>query len=198
LATAGPKEKLIYAHILGMMGDGAGAQVLADAVKSREWDAGWNYTGMGQFGPCMSPLDSLIIALGRTRSATALGPILTKAAVLNAASEFSHFRAIAMALETLGDKSATQTLAQLLHKPGLGGHAVLSIEDAFADNPESRTDTKTRNEALKELYIARALFRCGDYEGLGAKTLGQYSRDLHGHYARHAKAVLQKGAGPVE
>ena len=31
----------------------------------------------------------------------------------------------------------------------------------------------------------------------GEKTLREYSRDLHGHYARHAKAVLQKATGPV-
>jgi len=198
LATAGSRQKLIYAHILGMMGDGAGAPVLAEAVRGMEWDKGWNYTGMGQFGPCMSPLDSFIIALGRTRSDAALAPILSKTAALTSESEFSHFRAIAIALETLADRSAAHTLAQLLEKPGMAGHAVMNIEDAFADNPESRTDTKTRNEALKELYLARALYRCGDHDGLGAKTLGQYSRDLHGHYARHAKAVLQKAAGPVE
>ncbi len=198
LAAAPEKDRLIYAHILGMMGDGAGAQVLADAVKSRQWDKGWHYTGMGQFGPCMSPLDSLMIALGRTRSAAATKPILEKAGQLDAKSEFSHFRAVAMALETLADKSAAQPLAELLKKPGLGGHAVTTIEAALETNPDSRTDTTTRNEALKELYLARALYRCGDYEGQGAKTLQEYSHDLHGHYARHAKAVLQKAAGPVE
>jgi len=65
-------------------------------------------------------------------------------------------------------------------------------------NPRSGTDTTIRNLALSEIYLARALYRCGDYEGLGAKTLTQYSQDLHGHYARHAKAVLQKVSGPVE
>ena len=146
----------------------------------------------------MSPLDSLMIALGRTRSAAATKPILEKAGQLDAKSEFSHFRAVAMALETLADKSAAQPLAELLKKPGLGGHAVTTIEAALETNPDSRTDTTTRNEALKELYLARALYRCGDYEGQGARTLQEYSRDLHGHYARHAKAVLQKAAGPVE
>ena len=78
LAAAPEKDRLIYAHILGMMGDGAGAEVLADAVKAKPWDQGWRYTGMGQFGPSMSPLDSLIIALGRTKSPVAVKPILEK------------------------------------------------------------------------------------------------------------------------
>ncbi|HOC55895.1 MAG TPA: FAD-dependent oxidoreductase [Verrucomicrobiota bacterium] len=199
LAAAPEKDRLIYAHILGMMGDGAGAQVLAEAVRARPWDKGWRYTGMGQFGPCMSPLDSLVIALGRTRSPAGLAPILEKASQLDADSEFSHFRAIAMSLETLADKVAARPLAELLRKPGLGGHAVTTIDAALEKaNPPSRTDTSIRNQALKELYLARALYRCGDHEGLGAKTLREYSRDLHGHYARHAKAVLQKAAGPVE
>ena len=66
LVAAPEKDRLVYAHILGMMGDGAGAAELAKAVGTTNWDAGWRYTGMGQFGRSMSPLDSLIIALGRT------------------------------------------------------------------------------------------------------------------------------------
>lgn len=198
LAAAPEKARLIYAHILGMMGDGAGAQVLADAVNAKPWDPGWRYTGMGQFGPCMSPLDSLIIALGRTRSPAAVKPLVEKAGQLNPDSEFSHFRAIAMALETLADKSAARPLAELLQKPGLRGHAVTSIDAALEANPRSSTDNTVRNQALSELYLARALYRCGDYKGLGEKTLREYSGDLHGHYARHAKAVLRKPAGPVE
>ena len=169
LAAAPETNRLIYAHILGMMGDGAGAQVLADAVAARQWDKGWNYTGMGQFGPCMSPLDSLLIALGRTKSPAALKPILEKVGQLDVKSEFSHFRAIAMALETLADKSAAQPLAELLSKPGLGGHAVTSIDAALEANPPSRTDTTVRNQALKELYLARALYRCGDSRGPGGE-----------------------------
>ena len=137
LAAAPEKDRLIYAHILGMMGDAAGAEVLADAVKARPWDQGWRYTGMGQFGPSMSPLDSLLIALGRTRSPVALKPIVEKVGQLGPDSEFSHFRAIAMALETLADKSAAQPLAALLQKPGLGGHAVTTIDAALEANPRS-------------------------------------------------------------
>ncbi|HWI58975.1 MAG TPA: hypothetical protein VNZ22_17250, partial [Bacillota bacterium] len=187
-----------YAHILGMMGDGTGAEVLARAVKASSWDKGWRYTGMGQFGPSMSPLDSLIIALGRTKSPLALEPVVEKVRQLNAESEFSHIRAIAMALETVGSRAAAQPVAELLRKPGLSGHAVTTIEAALEANPRSATDTTTRNLELSELYLARALYRCGDYDGLGEKTLREYAHDLHGHYARHAKAVLKPVTGPVE
>jgi hypothetical protein len=95
-----------------------------------------------------------------------------------------------MALESLGDRSAAPVLAALLQKPGVSGHAVTNIDAALKKTPSSATDNATRNQALTELYLARALYRCGVHDGLGEKTLRQYAQDLHGHYARHAQAVL--------
>jgi len=184
------KSKLVYAHILGMLGDPAGAETLVEAVSSRDWDKGWNYTGMGQFGMSLSELDSLIIALGRTRSKRALSPILDKLEQLDTESEFSHYRAIAMALESLGDSAAAEPLAQLMAKPGIQGHAFVDINRAMLETPDSPVDTTTRNRSLRELILARALYRCGDYKGLGEKILKEYANDLRAHYARHASAVL--------
>lgn len=188
-----PTHKLIYAHILAMLGNNAGLDILLEKIKDTPWDKGWRYTGMGQFGASMSPLDSYIIAAGRTRDKRALDVILEKANQLDATSEFSHFRAIALALEYLGDSKACPTLAKLLKKPGISGNSITDIKTAMIKNPPSPTDTSTRNAALTELVLARALYRCGDYDGIGKKILQEYARDLHGHYARHASAVL--GAG---
>jgi len=186
------KAKLAYAHILGMLGDATGTATLLDVVKSRQWDKGWNYTGMGQYGMSLSPLDSLIVALGRTGDKRAVDPILEKVGQLNAKSEFSHCRAVAMALETLGDAAAAKPLAELLEKPGMVGHAFTDIHEAQRRTPPSPTDTRTRNASLKELVLVRALYRCGDYKGLGEKILKEYARDLRGHYARHAHTVLKE------
>jgi len=186
------KNKLTYAHILGMLGDPIGAGTLAEAVKSRDWDKGWNYTGMGQFGMSLSKLDSLIIALGRTRDKLALGPILDKLERLDADSEFSHCRAVAMALESLGDAAAVEPLARLMAKPGVRGHAFTDINRARHETPDSPVDTTSRNQSLRELILARALYRCGDYQQLGEKVLKEYASDLRAHYARHAGAVLQQ------
>ncbi|HCO92691.1 MAG TPA: hypothetical protein DIU00_01865 [Phycisphaerales bacterium] len=186
------KSKLAYAHILGMLGDPIGAGILAEAVRSRDWDKGWNYTGMGQFGMSMSELDSLIVALGRTRDGRALDVILEKAGQLDVESEFSHCRAVAMALESLAEPAAAKPLAMLLAKSGIRGHAFTDIDRAGRGIPASATDTTTRNNSLRELVLARALYRCGDYEGLGEKILKEYAGDLRAHYARHANAVLQE------
>jgi hypothetical protein len=147
---------------------------------------------MGQYGASISELDSLIIALGRTRDKKALKPILEKVKQLDASSEFSHCRAVAMALETLRDASAARSLAELLEKPGLKGHAFTDIEKAGRQTPPSATDTTTRNNSLRELILARALYRCGDYNQLGEEILRQYAGDLQAHYARHASEVLQE------
>ena len=191
--TAGSeKDKLTYAHILGIFGDPTGADTLAQAVAARDWDEGWKYTGMGQYGPSMSVLDSQIIALGRTRQASALEPILAKVRQLGPEHALSHHRAVAEALETLGDPAAAEPLAELLQKPGMTGHAFTDVQTAMHDIPPSPTDNTTREYSLRELMLARALYRCGDHEGLGRKILEQYARDLRGHYARHALAILHE------
>lgn len=184
--------KLIYAHILGIMGDATGADTLLEAVEKQPWDKGWRFTGMGQFGGSLSPYDCQIVALARTGDKRALPPILKKLARLDADSEFSHHRAIAIALETLRDPAAAKALADHLKKPGMSGYAATDIGKLTQDVPLSSTDNVTRDRNLRELILARALYRCGDYEGLGEKILKQYAQDLHGHYARHAHAVLQE------
>jgi len=193
--TADPNAKLVYAHILGMLGNPAGVETLIEAVGRAEWDKGWNYTGMGQFGRSQSPLDSLIVALGRTRDTRALKPIIQKTRQITVESEMSHCRAVALAFEAIGDARAARPLAELLQKPGIMGHAFPDIAKARDDTPANATDTSTRNNSLREIFLARALYRCGDYKGLGENILKQYARDLRGHYARHAAAVLKERPG---
>lgn len=188
-------DRLTYAHILGIMGDPTGTDLLAAVVQAGTWDQGWKYTGMGQYGRSISPVDSLIIALGRTRQPQALDPIVEKVRQLGPDDALSHHRAVAIALETLGNPAAAKPLAELLHKPGMTGHAYTRIDDVTRDIPASGVDTSTRECSLRELILARALYRCGDYNDLGETILSEYARDLRGHYARHALAILQKRPG---
>jgi len=188
-ADPGP-QKVTYAHILGMLGEPTGAKTLTAAVKAAKWDKGWNFRGMGQFGRTTSPLDNLIIALGRTGQSSGVEAVLDKVSQLTPKSEFSHYRAVSMALETLRDSRAAKPLADLLKAQGMTGHAFLEIKDVRGRTPASRVDNTTRNSSLRELIVARAFYRCGDHEGLGEKILRQYAADMRGHYSRHAKAIL--------
>jgi flavin-dependent dehydrogenase len=184
--------KLRYAHVLGMLHDATGSESLIKAVAAAKWDKGWNFRGMGQFGATTSKLDNLIIALGRTGNTGGVATVIDKLKALTATSEFSHSRACAIALEIARDARAAQPLAAMLQKPGVGGHAFLEIDNVIKRTPSSTTDHSTRNNSLRELVLARALYRCGDHEGLGKKTLEAYARDYRGHYARHARAVLSE------
>jgi hypothetical protein len=191
------EEKLVYARILGMLDNNSGWEVLHKAVDSFEaWDKGWNYTGMGQFGMSMSYLDSLVIALGKSRKQEVLPSIIRLAKLLTPESEFSHFRAIAVAFETLANELPAKVLFELLQMKGVTGHAMTTIQKAIQDTPASGTDTSTRNNALREIILGRALFRCGDYNGLGNQILNDYAKDLRGHFYRHATGVLKMDASP--
>jgi len=195
--AADGREKLTYALALAVLGDAGGLETLIAAVQEApQWDKGWRYRGMGQFGANMSPLDRLICAIGRTRDPRAVPPILAKVRLLDAGKEFSHHRAVALALERVGDPAAAGPLAEVLAKPGMTGYAIQTIQAAL-ERMRCGTDTSTRRDALRELYLARALYRCGDKAGVGEKILSEYARDLRGHFARHAHAVLRAGPRPL-
>jgi ribulose 1,5-bisphosphate synthetase/thiazole synthase len=187
----GTPEALNYAHVLAMLGESDGLQILINEVnRHTEWDTGWPYTGMGQFGPCMSRLDSLIIALGNTRKKEAMPAIIAHADRLTEKRTFSHFRAVCLAFESIGDKEAASILFELLNRPGIRSDAITSYRQARSIADGNREDTSLRNRVLKELHLARALYRCGDRQGLGASILHAYADDLQNHYARHARGIL--------
>jgi len=178
-------DRILYARILGLLGDATGLDALIQAVDECEtFDEGWDFRGMGQYGGSVSRLDGLIIALGRTGDPRALPPVLSKLRLLDADSEFSHHRAVALALEVLGDPVAAAPLAETLRKPGIAGHTIRGPE--IEEN---------RSLSLREIVLARALYRLGDHEGVARGVLEGYASDLRGHFARHAHAILQAGQG---
>jgi hypothetical protein len=195
-----PATRLRYALVLAVLGDGVGAPELAATVAAQaDWDTGWNYKAMGQFGRDLSPLDCTVVALGRTRHPAALEPILRLAQKLDAGKDFSHHRAVALALEALGDPRAAPVLAVVLGKPGMSGHALASPADAAVAHTQTDPSLNAlvpRRNSLREICLARALYRCGDHDGLGERLLRAYVQDIRGHFARHAKAVLDAGPGP--
>lgn len=194
--ASGSEAQLKIAHVLAMLGVADGEEVLIAKVKEMSWDKGWNFRGMGQFGRSVSWVDSYIIALGRAKSKKALSVLIEKARQLTATSEFSHFRALSLAFEGINDPAGAPVLAELLALEGMSGHAI-SMDNAKTTFPTftkyaSSAGDKERNRVLRELSLARALYRLGDHQGLGEKTLKAYARDPRGMYANHAKIVLAK------
>jgi hypothetical protein len=190
--TENEDHRLTYARILGMMGVEDGWEVLIKAIDGIEdWDEGWNFTGMGQFGRSISYLDSLIIAVGRTKKSEALPTIFRLMEKLTPESHFSHYRATAIALENINDPDAAEPLYRLLEMPGVRGHAMPDIQTAKMLEPKFKNDVSTRNNSLRELILARALYKCGDFKEEGQQILSEYSKDLRGHYYRHAIGILE-------
>ncbi|MDA3961313.1 MAG: FAD-dependent oxidoreductase, partial [Planctomycetota bacterium] len=182
--------RLRYAQILGLLGDATGAAELATAIAGSEWDEGWNYRGMGQYGRCMSPIDDLLVALGTSGSTEHGAMVIDKITSLTAEHHMSHSRAVSEACERLKLTEAAPALAAFLRQDGIAGHHHDSIRAAQAAASPDACDTAVRNVSLRELHLARALYRLGDHQGLGAEILGNYASDLRGVYARHAQAVL--------
>ena len=190
--TQNEEHKLVYARILGMLGIDDGWEELIKAIDSYDdWDEGWSFRGMGQFGRSISYLDSLIIAAGRTQKTEALPSIFRLMDKLTPESEFSHFRAVAIALESIADQDAAEPLFRLLQMPGVRGHAMPDIQTAKKLAPKFKNDVSTRNNSLRELILGRALYKCGDFEDVGKGILEEYSKDLRGHYYRHSSGVLE-------
>ena len=192
-AAKTPAERLVYAHVLGILGDAAGAEALVAAVTDAEKGTLQNLKGEGAFGRRLNETDSYIVALGRTRDKRALAPLLGLVAKMDSRSAFARFRAVTLALEALGDPAAARPLAELLQKPGVGGYPLTDVKALTPAGGYGAGVGNERNLCLREIALARALYRCGDCDGIGEKVLRRYAQDLRGVYALHATEVLKKG-----
>lgn len=178
-------DRLVFARLLGFLGQADGVPELVGALRDAEWDEKILQGRMAEYAHLPTPVDALVLALGYSHDRRALPPIIDKMSELEAGSTLSHHRAVALALEELSDPAAAEPLARLLSKPGMSGHAMTGLETLHRER-----DKRRREEALRESVLARALYHCGDYNGLGRDILKQYVHDLRGLLARHAQRVL--------
>ncbi|MFP4156346.1 MAG: FAD-dependent oxidoreductase [Opitutales bacterium] len=184
------KSRRFYAFALGILSDPSGLETLVQEVAETAWDAGWNYTGMGQFGESMSALDSRIIALGRCRDPRAVPVLADKADSLPEDPAFSHIRALAEAFSTLNTLDCIPPLERLLSRPGITGHSIHTQAERNATITDNACETSFRNRALIELHLATALHRLDPEHSAARDILRRYARDLRGLFARHAREVL--------
>jgi len=194
-----PEKRLRLALVLAFLHDPTGVdEIIAalDAIPDFGRSPGWDYRSAGQFGWSIGPADQLIIALGDAGDRRATPAIARKAAQLQPQNAFSHFRAVALAFDRLRDRSAVPVLRRLLMLKGVRGHALTcqADMDRFLQQGLSFGAVAPRRNAARELLLARALWHCGDADGLARQILETYSRDWRAHFARHATAVLGEPA----
>ncbi len=187
--SATGEARTTYAKLLGFMGDREAVPVLVERLEEiDEWDAKIFQGSMAEYAHLPTPTDALILSLGATRDRRALPALLKKLGTLDSNVTLSHHRSLAIALEQIGDPAAAEPLAGLLNKPPLRGHVMTELEPLTDKPPEKRH----RLGALREIVLARALYRCGDWESLGERILNEYRHDIRGLFARHAVAVLEQ------
>ncbi len=196
-ASAEGESRLTYAKVLGFLGEHEVVPVLAEALDRVDaWDAKILQGRMAEYAHLPTPVDALILALGYTGDRRATPAVLRKLEMLDADVTLSHHRSVALALEHLADRTAAESLARLLQKPDMHGHAMTQLEPLH----DRQRDKRRREGPLREIVLARALYRSGDHDGLAQRILRQYQRDLRGLFARHATAVLEgapKGEGKM-
>lgn len=181
------------AYALALLGDATGVgQLIANLA--RVWDKGWDYKGMSQYGSSLSMQDRYLLAIAASSPGAGMEVVLRKARCLGAIDGYSHFRAISMYFEKAGDRRAVPVLAKLLATKGIGGHYCPEGSVPEIPNYSDKATNAERSDCLRELCLARALYRLGDAEdGLGRRTLEAYARDPRGAFAKHARLVLDKG-----
>ncbi|MGN0844385.1 MAG: FAD-dependent oxidoreductase [Kiritimatiellia bacterium] len=172
-------DDLVAAQMLAFLSDDSGRTTLVRSL-DKPWDDGWNYTGMGQFGRSVSPMDVSLLALSNIGISPAL--LLKKLSTLTMAHAFSHIRSVALVLLKTPLPEAAPELERLLKTPGASGHAITSLEQALASNRPEYNDTTLRNDQLRELYVARALHACKPDCKLAADTLAAYREGMQGAY----------------
>ncbi len=187
------KSKLLYAQVLGMCGKNDGlATLLAELENFTEWDEKIFQGSMADYAYLPTPIDGVILALGNSGDKAALPQLLNLVDKLDEDVTLSHHRSLAIALEKLSDPAAAHALANLLQKPGMQGYSINKLEDTMTGLENNGKGNKKRTRALREIILARALYHCGDYNGIGKKILGNYALDMRGLFARHACSVLSK------
>ena len=201
-AQAADDGRTNLAIALGLLGDGTGEAALADALEAADFSRGWDYDGVTDKGYKGGPADRALWALGACRGERAVAALAAAAPKIAAHPFYSHFRAYAMAAESIGDKRLAAPLAALLAAPGVRGHASRELAPLPYERKGSRLANKIVGDILRELALARAILVVadGDEAAPGAaeakQTLEEYAADARGVFAAYARKVLQ-GHSPV-
>ena len=179
----------VYAVMLGLTGDGTGAETLAALLDGRQklW-----MRGKFSYGRSLDII-GVALAAGRVKDKRTDEAIREKVKALHADASMTAFRVATLAAEASGSKILAPALAAALLKPGVGGWARTRATDL---PPQGGYGVGAEiDRCTKELALARALMACGDADGLGRKTLEAYMHDPRGVYAEHASAVLKEYEG---
>lgn len=196
------RKKLQYAEVLGMCGEKEGIEILKNELQNfKGWDEKIFQGSMADFAHLPTPIDAVILALGNSGDKNAVPLLINLVEKLDTNVTLSHHRSLALALEKLADSRAAEPLAKLLQENGMQGFSMQTLADASTQmdndgkgpNPVKNSSYFKRTKSLREIVLARALYKCGDYNGIGKNILENYRKDLRGLFVLHANKILNGG-----
>jgi hypothetical protein len=160
-----------------------GREILVSHISESPWDQGWEFRGMGQFGPAASPLDAKLIALANIADGSEKSAVLRLLSELTPDHAFSHFRAIAAVLRKQPCKEAVPFLEALLTTAELNGKVECSFAEIIKENTPNPCENIQRTNQLKEVYLLKALAACDPENELALSRLKRYSESPQYLYA---------------
>ncbi|MCX7049082.1 MAG: FAD-dependent oxidoreductase [Candidatus Sumerlaeota bacterium] len=180
---ASGQDKLAYAQLLAVMGDGTGASTLieslkGDSVQEANKSKGWG----GKYG--------MIRALGFARDRRAV-PLLVEIAKDKAAiSDFQLLRSVTFALGRIGDPAGAAPLADLLSGSGENATRGADAKNGAKTDARSAAQKALSRDSLRDAMIACALYRCGDKDGQAKQWLQNCIQQSDGTLSRLAQLTL--------
>jgi flavin-dependent dehydrogenase len=171
------------AKVLCVLGDTTGVEFLIRWLNDHALVEGQDY----QWDAFLSvpEVDSVMWMLGAARDARAVSALTAKLEDCSpGAACFSNVRAVTTALGRIGSPKAAPALYRFLSQDGVHGHV-----DVAGDPQSLKSEFFVK--AYIELHAAAALFRCGDHQDLGRRTLEGYLDDWRGIFVRYAGHTLE-------
>jgi hypothetical protein len=186
-----PEVSLIYAHILAVLGDPAGEEELVAWVQAHGWTDTWT-EGLGSGA---NRMEAYLLALGRIKSTRVVPALAARIRELVKVQKPANtsFRIVSLVSQMIGDPALAEPLAELLARPNIGGHAIKmgpEIPPVPGYDSRSSYSQTEKNEVPREVNLAAALVRLGDWQGKGEAALKAYADDPRGFYANYARRVL--------
>jgi HEAT repeat protein len=163
------------------LGDPAAVPYLSSWLKSQSIGQGDRYTWDNFINH--REIEAVMWCIGIPGDERVIDALVQKLQQCDLEDNWSRIRVITGALGRIGSPKAAQNLHDFLLSPGVSGHARIT---ATQDDIKAASFSK----AYTELFVATALYRCGDLNGLGRSTLESYLNDWRGIFHRYAGHVL--------
>lgn len=188
-AEGRPVAKFRYAHVLGVLGEPDGAGMLADWLDGKLEAPEPDLTQKTAYARRFNYRQSILIALGRTKSPCARSVLCRAVEKLLPQDGFTAHRAVCWAVESYGDRALglqlrerAKTFPSAVVKESVRPKAGYSTKNHFMTDEEIA--------ALKALDLAGAVYRLTGDDSLVIPWL----TDARGVYRIQAQRILQADA----